>query len=277
MTVFDLTAEATNMAALRADAAHALSALADDEGLRLLRLDGKSLLPVAQAGMGVGVSARGLAGTVAAMGGVGTLSSVDLMTQTEHLCKEREAKARINAAHLEALSREIQRTRKLAQGRGLLAVKVMKTVSEYEVYVRRALASGIEAVVVVAWLPLDSSSIAKDYPDVALIPILSDARGVQLVVRKSEKKRRLRSAIAIEHPRLAGGHQGAAKVADLQDGRFEFEVVIPQLLELFKTAGIEREIPVIAAGGIYGLNDLLQLQAFGASAVQLGTKFAVKQ
>ena len=267
-----------------ANAAHALIALADDAGLRPLRLGGKSLLPVVQGGMGVGVSAGGLAGTVAGMGGVGTLSSVDLrrkhpdlMAQTEHLSKEPDAKARINAANLEALNREIQRARKLAQGRGLLAVNVMKAVSEYEAYVRQALASGIDAVVVGAGLPLDLPDIAKDYPDVALIPILSDARGVQLVVRKWEKKGRLPSAIVIEHPRLAGGHLGAAKVADLQDERFEFEVVIPQVLAFFKTAGIEREIPLIAAGGINSLTDLLRLQALGASAVQLGTAFAVTQ
>ena len=284
MTVLDYSAHARSMAALQADAAHALSALADGAGLRPLRLGGKSLLPVVQGGMGVGVSAGGLAGTVAGMGGVGTLSSVDLrrkhpdlMAQTEHLSKEPDAKARINAANLEALNREIQRARQLAQGRGLLAVNVMKAVSEYEAYVRQAMASGIDAVVVGAGLPLDLPDIAKDYPDVALIPILSDARGVQLVVRKWEKKGRLPSAIVIEHPRLAGGHLGAAKVADLQDERFEFEVVIPQVLEFFKAAGIEREIPLIAAGGINSQNDLLRLQALGASAVQLGTAFAVTQ
>jgi nitronate monooxygenase len=284
MTVLDYSAQVRSMAALQADAAHALSALADDAGLRPLRLGGKSLLPVVQGGMGVGVSAGGLAGTVAGMGGVGTLSSVDLrrkhpdlMAQTEHLSKEPDAKARINAANLEALNREIQRARQLAQGRGLLAVNVMKAVSEYEAYVRQALASGIDAVVVGAGLPLDLPDIARDYPDVALIPILSDARGVQLVVRKWEKKGRLPSAIVIEHPRLAGGHLGAAKVADLQDERFEFEVVIPQVLEFFKAAGIEREIPLIAAGGINSQNDLLRLQALGASAVQLGTAFAVTQ
>ena len=36
-----------------------------------------------------------------------------------------------------------------------------------------------------------------------------------------------------------GGHLGAAKVADLQDGRFEFDQVLPAVLEFFKTAGIE--------------------------------------
>ncbi|MDP2262129.1 MAG: nitronate monooxygenase family protein [Hydrogenophaga sp.] len=232
--------------------------------------------------MGVGVSAGSLAGTVAGLGGVGTVSSVDLrrlhpdlMAQTGHLDKEPDAKALIDAANLLALDREIQRARGIAQGRGLVAVNVMKALSAYEAYVRQALQSGADAVVVGAGLPLDLPEIAKDHPKTALIPILSDARGVQLVVRKWEKKGRLPDAIVIEHPRLAGGHLGAAKVADLQDTRFDFENVLPQVMEFFKTAGLEGQIPLIVAGGVSSRDDILRWQGLGASAVQMGTAFAV--
>jgi nitronate monooxygenase len=47
-------------------------------GLNLWHFRGHALLPVVQGGMGVGVSAGGLAGTVASFDGVGTISSVDL-------------------------------------------------------------------------------------------------------------------------------------------------------------------------------------------------------
>lgn len=259
-----------------------LQTLARDSGLRPWRLGGRELVPVVQGGMGVCVSAGGLAGAVARLGGVGTVSSVDLrrlhpdlMAKTGHLDKEPDAKAVINAANLEALDREIRRARQLAQGRGLIAVNIMKALGAYEDYVRQALASGADALVVGAGLPLDLPELARDCPQVALIPILSDARGVQLLVRKWQKKGRLPDAIVIEHPGLAGGHLGAAKVADLHDPRFDFEVVIPQVLEFFRTAGIERDIPLIAAGGISCRDDILRLQALGASAVQLGTAFAV--
>ena len=251
-------------------------------GLRPLQLAGRQLLPVVQGGMGVGVSASGLAGAVARLGAIGTVSAVDLrrrhpdlMEQTVHLDKETNARELIDAANLLALDREIQGARQIAGGQGLIAVNVMKALSAYEAYVRQALASGADAIVVGAGLPLDLPEIARDFPATALIPILSDARGVQLVVRKWEKKGRLPDAIVIEHPRLAGGHLGAAKVADLQDPRFDFESVIPQVLAFFKSAGIEREIPLIAAGGISSHADILRLQALGAAAVQLGTAFAV--
>jgi nitronate monooxygenase len=98
---------------------------------------------------------------------------------------------------------------------------------------------------------------------------------VQLIVKKWERKKRLPDAIVIEHPRLAGGHLGAARVADLNDPRFDFENVIPQSLAFLRSAGLEREVPLIAAGGIRRWEEIVQLQALGAAAVQLGTPFAV--
>ena len=260
-----------------------LALLARDSGLRLLGLEGKTLLPVVQGGMGVGVSAGRLAGTVAGYGGVGTISAVDLRRHHPDLMARTAdlegplAKALIDAANLEALAREIAKAREISGGRGLIAVNVMRAVNEYEAYVRHALACGIDAVVVGAGLPLDLPELARQYPKTALVPILSDARGVQLVVRKWEKKGRLPDAIVIEHPRLAGGHLGAAKVADLGDRRFDFDVVLPEALAFLRTAGIENRIPLVAAGGISSLDDIQRLQGLGAAAVQLGTPFAVTQ
>jgi nitronate monooxygenase len=221
--------------------------------------------------MGVGVSAGGLAGTVAGLGGVGAISSVDLrrhhpdlMARTADVARQPDAKARVDAANLEALGREIARARKLAAGRGLVAINVMKAVMEYEHYVRHSLACGIDAVVVGAGLPLDLPELARDYPKAALIPILSDARGVQLLVRKWEKKGRLPDAIVIEHPRLAGGHLGAARIADLHDRRFDFDVVLPEVTAFLRSAGLEGRIPLIPAGGVSCLQDIQRLQALGA-------------
>ena len=264
-----------------------LRALAEKSGLGLLQLGGKSLLPVVQGGMGVGVSAGGLAGAVASMGAIGTISSIDLrrlhpdlMEQTRPLEKAEDtptAKKIINEANMTALRREIDRARQLAQGSGLIAVNVMKAVAAYAEYIKVSLEAKVDAVVVGAGLPLDLPDLAKDYPDTALVPILSDARGVQLLVKKWEKRGRLPDAIVIEHPRLAAGHLGAAKVSDLNDKRFDFENVIPAVKDFFREAGYEREIPLVAAGGISCQEDLRRLQDMGASAVQMGSAFAVSK
>ena len=259
-----------------------LQQIFERSGLKPLLLKGRQLLPIVQGGMGIGVSAQGLAGTVAAAGGVGTLSSVDLrrhhpdlMARTEGHSAGAVAKQLINEVNLIALEREIAGARQRSQGRGLVALNVMRAVSEYAAQIAKALECGIEAIVVGAGLPLDLPDLAREHPQVALIPILSDARGVQLIVKKWERKQRLPDAIVIEHPRLAGGHLGAAKVADLNDPRFDFERVIPACLEFFEKAGLAGKIPLIAAGGVRSFADIQRLQGLGAAAVQLGTAFAV--
>jgi nitronate monooxygenase len=240
---------------------------------------GRRLLPIVQGGMGVGVSAHRLAGSVAGLGAVGTLSSVDLrrhhpdlMARTARL----RDKAAIDAANLEALDREVRAALALAQGRGMIAVNVMRAVSEYAPYVRRSCESGAQAIVVGAGLPLDLPDLTAGFPDVALVPILSDARGVSVVLKKWLRKKRLPDAIVIEHPRHAGGHLGAAKPSDLEDPRFDFENVLPGIFGIYRELGIEREaIPVVVAGGIDSPEKLRAALALGAAGVQLGTPFAV--
>jgi nitronate monooxygenase len=260
-----------------------LKDLLTKSGLSPLRLSDRTLLPIVQGGMGIGVSGHRLAGSVAAQGGVGTLSSVDLrrshpdlMERTRGLGFGQAAKDAINLANLEALSREVVLARKLAGDFGLVAMNVMRAVSDYAAQVGRALEAGIDAIVVGAGLPLDLPDLAADYRKVLLIPILSDARGVQLVLRKWERKKRVPDAVVIEHPGMAGGHLGAAKVADVHDPRFDFERVIPETREVLRAAGIEHT-PIIAAGGIRSIDDIRRVQALGASGVQLGTPFAVTE
>jgi len=257
-------------------------------GLKAMSLAGRALLPIVQGGMGIGVSGHKLAGAVAAMGGVGTLSCVDLrrhhpdlMARTQGLSSrighDEETKALINEANLEAVEREVKAARLRAEGKGLLAMNVMRAVSDYAAYVKRSLEAGIDAVVVGAGLPLDLPDLAQDHPKALLIPILSDSRGVQLIIKKWERKKRLPDAIVIEHPRLAGGHLGAARIADLNDPRFDFDRVIPEVMAFMRSAGIEKDIPLIAAGGIRSHEDICRLQDMGAAGVQLGTPFAVTE
>lgn len=252
-----------------------------------LRLKGRELLPIVQGGMGVGVSAHRLAGTVASQNGVGTIASVDLRRLHPDLMA-RTARTRelsgdalrdaINAANLEALDREVRAAKVLASGRGMVAVNVMRAVSEYVAYVEQACASGVDAVVMGAGLPLDLPDLTANYPHVALIPILSDVRGISLLLKKWQRKGRLPDAIVIEHPKYAGGHLGAPKPEDIHDPRFDFETVIPGVLDTLEEMGIDADkIPLIPAGGINSFEKVRALLDLGAAAVQLGTPFAVTE
>jgi nitronate monooxygenase len=245
------------------------------------QLKGRVLQPIVQGGMGVGISAHQLAGTVARLGAVGTISSVDLrhhhidIMEAAQGCTNKQA---LDALNLIALGREIRMALELAGGQGAIAVNVMKAVGAHAAYVRQSCESGAHAIVMGAGLPLDLPDMTRDYPDVALIPILSDVRGVAIVLKKWLRKNRLPDAIVIEHPRYAGGHLGATRTEEIGDTRFDFEPVLAGVFALLRELGIERErIPLIPAGGINSHERVCALLAAGAAAVQIGTPFAVTQ
>ena len=243
----------------------------------MLKIRGREVRPLVQGGMGVGISAHRLAGAVARENCVGTISSVDLRRHHPDLMRatgrSRDRQA-IEAANLTALDREIRAARDIAAGGGMIAVNVMRAVSQYAGYVRQSCASGADAIVVGAGLPFDLPELAADYPDVALIPILSEARAIGLVLRKWMRKGRLPDAIVIEHPRYAGGHLGAAKIDEVGDPRFDFGQVLPAAARLFEELRIA-PIPLIVAGGINSPERVREALALGAAGVQVGTPYAV--
>ena len=250
-------------------------------GLRTLALRQHRLLPVVQGGMGVGVSAHRLASAVARTGGMGTIASVDLRHHHPDLAaasrgvRDQEILDKMN---LVALDREVRMAREQSEGSGAIAVNVMKAVAQHPALVRQACESGVDAIVMGAGLPLDLPEMTANFPHVALIPILSDARGVALVLRKWMRKNRLPDAIVIEHPRWAGGHLGATRIEELKDPRFDFEQVHEGVTKVFADLGIESEkLPLVAAGGVNTHERIRELMTLGYGGVQLGTAFAVTE
>jgi nitronate monooxygenase len=246
------------------------------------KLRGRSLLPVVQGGMGIGISAHRLAGSVARLGAMGTISSVELRHHHPDLLAEslaaekRRDKAAIDRTNLVALDREIRAALALADGRGAVGVNVMKAVNLHAAYVRQSCESGAHAIVMGAGLPLDLPELASGFPDVALVPILSEVRGAAIVLRKWMRKSRLPDAIVIEHPRYAGGHLGATRISDIGEARYDFAPVLEGLFALYDELGLGRDrVPVVVAGGIHSHEQVRSLLAMGAAAVQLGTPFAV--
>jgi nitronate monooxygenase len=247
---------------------------------RPLTLKGRALLPIVQGGMGVGVSAHRLASAVARENALGTIASVDLRHHHPDLMAEGKGsrdRALLDRHNLIALDREVRAAKQLADGRGAIAVNVMKAVDQHVALVRQACESGADAIVMGAGLPLELPDLTAEFPAVALIPILSDARGVAIVLRRWQRKGRLPDAVVIEHPRYAGGHLGAPRIDELADARFEFARVIDEVRAVLREQGIESELPLIAAGGISSHEKLRETLALGYDAVQIGTAFAVTE
>jgi nitronate monooxygenase len=245
-----------------------------------LVIRGRSLLPIVQGGMGVGISAHRLAGSVAREGAVGTIASIDLRHHHADLleqCRANPDRATLEKANLIALAREIQSARALGEDRGMIAVNVMKAVSAHADYVKVACESGADAIVMGAGLPLDLPDMTQGH-DIALIPILSDSRGIALVLKKWMKKGRLPDAIVIEHPAHAGGHLGVTNLADMNDSRFDFMRVLEEVEAIYTSLGVRRqEVPLIVAGGINSHDAVRAWLTAGADGVQAGTPFAVTE
>jgi nitronate monooxygenase len=250
-----------------------------DTPLPKLKIRGRELLPIIQGGMGVGVSAHKLAGTVAREGAIGTIASIDLrvhhpdLMERTHRSKDRQL---IDDTNLEALDREIKAARAIAGPDGFIAVNVMKAVDRFPELVKQACESGANAIIMGAGLPFELPELTKNYPDVALIPILSEERGVRAVLKRWLRKGVLPDAIVLEHPRYAGGHLGAPKPEDINDPRFDFKRILAEIPKVFEALNIA-PIPLIPAGGINSFEKIKELFSWGASGVQIGTPFAVTE
>lgn len=231
--------------------------------------------------MGIGVSAHRLAGAVAKEGAVGTVASVDLrrlhpdMMQRLRKCRDPEIH---NAANVEALDRELRLAREIAGADGYVAVNVMRALSNYAELVVQACKSGANAIISGAGLPFDLPELTAKFKNVALIPILSEARGVRAVIKKWARKGRMPDAIVIEHPRYAGGHLGATRLEEINDAKFDFARVFAEIRRVFHDLGIAFEkIPLLPAGGINSFQRMKEMFGLGASGVQIGTPFAVTE
>jgi nitronate monooxygenase len=205
---------------------------------------------VVQGGMGVGVSAHRLRAP-SREGALGTIASIDLRHHHADLlarCRAHPDRATLEAANLEALAREVRLAKTYSEGRGMIAVNVMKAVSAHADYVRVACDAGADAIVMGAGLPLDLPDLTQGH-DIALIPILSDSRGIALVLKKWMKKGRLPDAIVIEHPAMRAA-TSASQIDDMHDARFDARV-LDETAQVMATLGLERDtIPLIVAGGI---------------------------
>lgn len=248
---------------------------------KTLNLAGRALLPIVQGGMGVGISAHKLAGAVASENAVGTIASVDLrhhhpdLLEATDRCRDRDT---IDQANRVALDREIRAAKNTANGRGMIAVNVMKAVRDHAALVAQACESGTDAIVMGAGLPIDLPDMTAEHPKVALIPILSESRGVDIVMKKWLKKGRVADAIVIEHPAHAGGHLGAAKLEEIHEERFNFERVLRECRALFDELALGRDTPkLIVAGGVGTHEQARHWLNNGADAIQVGTAFAVTE
>ncbi len=224
--------------------------------------------PIIQGGMGVKISGPKLAGAVAAQGGIGTIASVGLACDSPHY----NGKNYFEANKL-AIGEAIAEARETAPD-GVLAVNCMVALTDYDDHIRSACEAGVDVIISGAGLPLKLPELTRDFPDVALVPIVSSLKAFKIIVKRWAKLyNRFPDGVVVETPLHAGGHLGVTKMEQVDSPDLSLETVVPQLVTYIADE-LKEDIPVIAAGGIWSREDMEKAFALGARGVQMGTIFA---
>jgi len=229
--------------------------------------------PIVQGGMGVGISWDQLSGTVSLEGGLGVISSVGTgvyknRQYADKTLKDARPSEADNFYSAKALHAIFENAREVCGDRPL-ACNVLYASSDYDRIAKDACEAGADIIITGAGLPLTMPEATKDYPDVALVPIVSTAKALRILCRRWKKTHnRLPDAVIVEGP-LSGGHQGF-KYEDCFLPENQLEIILPPVIEEAKNWG---DIPVIAAGGIWDHDDIAKMLELGAAAIQMGTRF----
>lgn len=229
--------------------------------------DKTARIPIIQGGMGVGVSLSGLAGAVAAQGGVGILSGVQIgFKEPDFLKNTLEANKRAMVDH-------IRRARAIA-GDGILGVNLLAAMTHYKELLTTAIEEGIDLVVSGAGLPLDLPKFVEG-TKVRIAPIVSSGKAAALISKVYDKKFGRVADLFIVEGADAGGHLGFKKEV-MESGTYApLSELLTEVLEAVKPFeekyGVR--IPVVAAGGIYDGADIARYLRLGAAGVQMGTRF----
>lgn len=221
-------------------------------------------IPVIQGGMGVGISLSGLASAVANEGGIGVISAAGLGLIYNKQPGDYLAKCIIG------LKEEIKKAKE--KSKGIIGVNIMVALSNYADMVKTSIAEKADIIFSGAGLPFDLPSFLTQESKTKLVPIVSSSRAAKIICEKwNSRYNYLPDAIVVEGPK-AGGHLGF-KINQLDDEQSSLDHLIPQVLEITTSYKEQKNIPVIAAGGISSGEDINHFLNLGASAVQMGTLF----
>ncbi|MFO7816286.1 MAG: nitronate monooxygenase family protein [Desulfovibrionales bacterium] len=227
-------------------------------------------VPIVQGGMGVGISGASLASAVAEQGGIGVVSGVVLGLL------QKGPRSSLREANIDAMRQEIRAARKKTSG--MLGVNLMVAATDYEDLLEAALEEDINALFLGAGLPLHFSENVTPQrmqeSGKAFVPIVSSAKAARVILKYWSKHFGfLPDGFVLEGPK-AGGHLGF-KPEEIDDPNFALKRLLPEVLKAVKPfeEKFGRDIPIIAAGGIYTGYDIAEIMTMGAKGVQMGTRF----
>jgi NAD(P)H-dependent flavin oxidoreductase YrpB (nitropropane dioxygenase family) len=239
--------------------------------MRELKIGGLTIpVPIIQGGMGVGISMSGLAAAVANEGGVGVISAAGL-----GLVHRNPALGYLEA-NMEGLRKEIRLAKE--KTKGIIGVNIMVAMSNFADLVSTAISEKADIIFSGAGLPFELPKFLLPDSVTKLVPIVSSGRAAKIICDKWKSLHDyLPDAIVVEGPK-AGGHLGF-KRDQIEDAHYTLEELIPEVVKevRFFEDKYQKEIPVIAAGGIYTGQDIYNILQRGARGVQMGTRFVTTE
>jgi NAD(P)H-dependent flavin oxidoreductase YrpB (nitropropane dioxygenase family) len=180
-------------------------------------------------------------------------------------------------ANKRALRYQIRRARSLTNG--ILGVNIMMALTDHEDLIRVALEEKIDIIIMGAGLPLHIPALvaatengSKHHTKLAVK--VSSAKAARVIFQYwSAKYNRIPDMVVVEGP-MAGGHLGFKK-EDLQKELVPLSTLIKETVKIIEPfeKQFAKEVPVIAAGGIYTGYDIYEIMQAGAKGVKLGTRF----
>lgn len=238
------------------------------KGLNINGLE--SEIPLIQGGMAVGISLDKLSSAVANEGGIGVIGTAGIGMFFEECEKD------YNAACINGLKKVIANAREKTSG--IIGVNIMAALSNYSDMVVTAVEEKIDLIISGAGLALDLPSYLQAGAKTRIIPIVSGLKAATLIFKRwFSRYGYIPDAFIVEGPK-AGGHLGYKKES-IFSKEYQLESTVPQIRELCEKIMRDhgKQVPLIAAGGIYDHTDVEAMFKLGADGVQAGSVFIATQ
>ena len=227
--------------------------------------------PIVQGGMGVGISLGGLAGAVAAAGGLGVISTAQIGFRNEKF------ETNPFEANLEAIESEYQKAREIAP-KGVIGFNIMVALQHYKEYVMQAAKVGADIIISGAGLATELPEYVKGFRT-KIAPIVSGERAAEVLLKLWDKKYHTTADMVVVEGPLAGGHLGFTREDALTITQQEYEGTICKVIDVVKSYALKygKKIPVVVAGGIDTAEKVKRMFALGAEGVQVASLFVATE
>ena len=227
--------------------------------------------PLIQGGMGVGISLGRLAGSVAAEGGVGIISTAQIGYREADFDRDPAG------ANLRAIESEMKKARELSPD-GIVGYNVMTALKEHAAHVKAAVKAGADIIISGAGLPTELPELVAG-SRTKIAPVVSTERSVNVILKYWDRKyRRTADLVVVEGPQ-AGGHLGFKKEEIGEYTEAVYAEEIKKILAAVRKYGekYQTAIPVVVAGGIYDSEDVKRVMELGTDGVQVATRFVTTE